>query len=62
LGELESRLARLPERNRKVIELRFGLTFDGVPRTAHAVAGELGLARERVRQIELRSLTVLQAA
>jgi RNA polymerase primary sigma factor len=43
-----------------VIELRFGLR-DGVPRTADSVADELGVARERVRQIELHTLRRLAA-
>jgi RNA polymerase primary sigma factor len=55
-GELlRERLATLPERPRKVIELRFGLR-DGVAQTADAVAAELGVTRERVRQIELHAL------
>src|SRR5262249_35911514 len=60
-GELEARLCLLPERSRRVIELRFGVGNE-VPRTADAVATELGLARERVRQIELHALRRLGAA
>jgi RNA polymerase primary sigma factor len=60
-GELEACLRRLPERGRRVIELRFGLR-DGVARTAEAVAAELGVTRERVRQIELNALRKLSAA
>jgi RNA polymerase primary sigma factor len=59
--DLRERLARLPERGRKVIELRFGLE-DGVARTADAVAAQLGVTRERVRQIELHALGKLAAA
>jgi len=59
--DLEGSLSRLPERSRTVIELRFGLR-DGVARTAESVAGELGVARERVRQIELTTLRKLSAA
>ena len=59
-GELERRLRTLPERQRLVIELRFGLR-DGIARTADAVASELGLARERVRQIELHAIRRLSA-
>jgi RNA polymerase primary sigma factor len=58
--ELEALLGLLSERQRLVIELRFGLGSDE-PRTAEAVAGELGLARERVRQIELHALRRLAA-
>jgi RNA polymerase primary sigma factor len=59
-SELEARLRLLPERSRRVIELRFGVG-DGVARTADAVAAELGIARERVRQIELHALRRLGA-
>jgi RNA polymerase primary sigma factor len=58
--DLEETLRRLPERSRLVLELRFGLR-DGVARTADAVADELGVARERVRQIELHTLRKLAA-
>jgi RNA polymerase primary sigma factor len=60
-SELAARLRTLPERPRQVIELRFGLR-DGVAHTADAVAAELGVARERVRQIELHALRKLSAA
>jgi RNA polymerase primary sigma factor len=59
-SELERRLSTLPERSRRVIELRFGVG-GGVARTADAVAAELGVARERVRQIELNALRRLGA-
>ena len=53
-------LSRLPERRRRILELRYGL--DGrEPRTVQDVAGELGLTRERVRQIELGTLRSLSA-
>jgi RNA polymerase primary sigma factor len=59
--ELKAHLAKLSPRGRRVIELRFGLV-DGVARTADAVAAELGVTRERVRQIELQALGKLAAA
>ena len=58
--DVEAQLRRLPERSRQVIELRYGLR-DGLARTADAVAAELGVARERVRTIELHSLRKLAA-
>lgn len=58
--ELQKRLASLPERTRRVVELRFGLA-DGVAQTASAVAAELGVSPQRVRQIELRALAKLAA-
>jgi RNA polymerase primary sigma factor len=59
-GELEQKLKALPARGRRVIELRYGLR-DGVARTADAVAAELGVTRERARQIELHALRKLSA-
>jgi RNA polymerase sigma factor (sigma-70 family) len=56
--EIDDRLRRLPARSRRVIELRYGLQ-GGAARTAESVAQELGLARERVRQIELQTLRAL---
>ena len=41
---------RLPELERRVVELRFGLS--GTPRSREAVAAELGLSRERIRHAE----------
>ncbi len=52
-------LESLPERERRVIELRFG--FDAEPWTLEAIAADLGLTRERVRQIELNALHRLSA-
>lgn len=60
-SELEARLRTLPPRSRQVLSLRFGLG-DGVAHTAEEVAKQLGLARERVRQIELHALRRLGAA
>ena len=58
---LEERLRSLPERGRHVIELRYGLR-DGIARTADAVAAELGVTRERARQIELHALRKLSVS
>jgi len=49
----------LPERERQVIELRFGLD-NGTGRTLEEVSQELGITRERVRQIELKALKILR--
>jgi RNA polymerase primary sigma factor len=48
--EVRRALASLPERERRVIELRFG--FDGEPASLEAIGRELGVSRERVRQLE----------
>jgi RNA polymerase primary sigma factor len=47
-------LRALPERERRVVELRFG--FEGEPWTLEAIGHELNLTRERVRQLEARAL------
>ncbi len=52
-------LGSLAERERKVIELRFGLT-DGHPRTLEEVGREFGVTRERIRQIESKTLCKLR--
>ena len=52
-------LESLPEREQRVLELRFG--FDSEPWTLEAIAAELGLTRERVRQIEVNALHRLGA-
>jgi RNA polymerase primary sigma factor len=59
--ELQLALAQLSERMRHVLELRFGLT-GAVPKTLEEVGAELGVTRERVRQLESRALRELQAA
>jgi RNA polymerase primary sigma factor len=51
-------LAKLPERGRRVLELRFGL--DGEQQSLEAIGKELGLTRERVRQLETESLRRLE--
>ena len=51
-------LRTLPERERRVLELRFG--FDGEQQTLDAIAAEVGVSRERVRQIEERALAALE--
>jgi RNA polymerase primary sigma factor len=48
---------RLPERERKLLELRFG--FEGEPTSLEAIGQELGLTRERVRQLEAQALSRL---
>ena len=45
-------LAGLPERSRKVLADRFGLSGKGERRTLDAIGKEYGITRERVRQIE----------
>jgi RNA polymerase primary sigma factor len=57
--QLQYTLDSLPVRERRVIELRFGLD-DGYSRTLEEVSIELGVTRERVRQIECKALSILR--
>jgi RNA polymerase primary sigma factor len=57
---LTEALRSLPDRERHVLVLRYGLC-DGDPRTLEEIGRRLGLTRERVRQIELDSLKRLAA-
>ena len=57
--QLAKVLDSLSERERKVIELRFGLE-DGHPRTLEEVGREFGVTRERIRQIESKTLCKLR--
>jgi RNA polymerase primary sigma factor len=59
--ELKTALDGLTERMRHVLELRFGLGGE-LPKTLEEVGSELGVTRERVRQLESRALRELQAA
>jgi len=52
-------LDALPERERRILELRFG--FEGEPWTLEAIGAELDLTRERVRQLEGQALARLAA-
>jgi RNA polymerase primary sigma factor len=57
--QLDSILHTLSEREQKVIQLRFGLA-DGHPRTLEEVGREFGVTRERIRQIESKTLSKLR--
>ncbi len=57
--QLESVLTTLSEREKDVIRLRFGLV-DGQPRTLEEVGKKFGVTRERIRQIESKTLSKLR--
>ena len=46
----------LPEREREVVKLRYGMDGDPDPKSLEEIGRQLGLTRERVRQIEARAL------
>jgi RNA polymerase primary sigma factor len=52
-------LEKLPELERRVLELRFG--FDGEQQTVEAIARALGVSRERVRRVEQQAFARLSA-
>ncbi|MEU5132699.1 MULTISPECIES: RNA polymerase sigma factor [Streptomyces] len=56
---LEAVLSTLGERERKVVQLRYGLD-DGRPRTLEEIGRIFGVTRERIRQIESKTLTRLR--
>ncbi|MBI2322967.1 MAG: RNA polymerase sigma factor RpoD [Chloroflexi bacterium] len=62
-GALREQLMRvldlLGERERRVVELRYGL-LDGTPHTLEEVGAALGVTRERARQIEAKALAELR--
>jgi RNA polymerase primary sigma factor len=56
---LRKALDELPDRERSVLELRYGLAGDGEPMSLEAIGRQLGITRERVRQIEANALETL---
>jgi RNA polymerase primary sigma factor len=57
--QLDGILGSLSDREQRIIQLRFGLT-DGHPRTLEEVGREFGVTRERIRQIESKTLAKLR--
>ena len=57
--EINKQLHTLNERERKVLELRFGLN-NGQPHTLEQVGNQFGVTRERIRQIESKALQKLR--
>jgi RNA polymerase primary sigma factor len=58
--DLAKTLAGLPDRDRRIIELRYGL-HGNEPMTLEQVGQEFGVTRERIRQMEIKTLRRLQA-
>ncbi|HEX2292743.1 MAG TPA: sigma-70 family RNA polymerase sigma factor [Gaiellaceae bacterium] len=53
---LRRAVAKLPDREREVLRLRYGLNGDGDPKSLEEIGRRLGLTRERVRQLEANAL------
>ncbi|HEY1359530.1 MAG TPA: sigma-70 family RNA polymerase sigma factor [Thermoleophilaceae bacterium] len=60
-ADLQQVLDALPWRERRVIELRYGLGAEG-PMTLEDIGQEVGVTRERVRQIESKTLAMLKSS
>lgn len=56
--EVRRRVSQLPEREAKIVRLRYGL--DGNPMTCSQVGEIFGVSRERIRQLEARALRMLR--
>jgi RNA polymerase primary sigma factor len=56
VGALRAAIERLPERERLVIKRRYGIDGDPDPQSLEQIGRELGITRERVRQIETQAL------
>jgi len=56
--KVDELLMDLPEREKKILRMRFG--FDGEAKTLEAIGKKIGISRERVRQIEKRAKAKLQ--
>ena len=55
-------LDNLDDREQKIIISRFGLDYSQEPQTLKEVGEQLGVTKERIRQIEARALSKLRAA
>lgn len=57
---IEATLKTLSERERRIVELRYGFNDSGTFHTLEEVAGIMGVTRERIRQIEAKAIRNLQ--
>ena len=55
-------LSSLDDREQKIIISRFGLDHKNEPQTLKEVGAQMGVTKERIRQIEARALTKLRLA
>jgi RNA polymerase primary sigma factor/RNA polymerase sigma factor len=62
VASVSSILECLSEREREIVEKRFGLTGRAPAQTLQEVGADLGVTKERIRQIEKRALAKLREA
>jgi RNA polymerase primary sigma factor len=55
VARVRAALSELDEKEREIVQLRFGLDRDGEMRTLQEIGEALHLSRERIRQIEARA-------
>jgi RNA polymerase primary sigma factor/RNA polymerase sigma factor len=60
--QIDKILSRLDEREQQIIISRFGLGHRAEPRTLKEVGAQMGVTKERIRQIEARALSKLRVA
>jgi RNA polymerase primary sigma factor len=57
---LELIRSELDEREQFILAMRFGLDHDAGPQTLQVIGAQLGVSKERVRQLEIRAIATLQ--
>ena len=61
-GKLQQMFGQLTRREKYIVVRRFGLVPDGQRKTLQAIGDEIGVTKERVRQLEHRAIDKLKAA
>ncbi|MGE3314113.1 MAG: sigma-70 family RNA polymerase sigma factor [Planctomycetaceae bacterium] len=61
-AQVNKMLSQLDERERTVVTRRFGINRDAKPQTLQAIGAEMGVSKERIRQIESRAIKKLRTS
>jgi len=62
VAQVEKMLSRLDEREQRIVMCRFGLLPGHEPKTLEEIGAEMGVSKERIRQIQTRALDKLRVA